>query len=108
MLRPCTPRRRAMALAAILTVTGCASTPAPTPSPTSTHAHGAPFGDGMLAETHGYRLTAVQLPERAGRPGTVSVEVLDSSGSPVTSMVRNQTKLLHLYVVRRDLTAFRH
>lgn len=100
--------RGALVVAAVLTSTGCASTPAPAPSPTSTHAHGSPSGDGVLAETHGFRLTGVQLPERAGKPGTVSVEVLDSAGSPVTSMVRNQTKLLHLYVVRRDLTAFRH
>jgi hypothetical protein len=61
-----------------------------------------------MAEAHGFRLAGVQLPERAGKPGTVSLEVLDSAGSPVTSMVRNQTKLLHLYVVRSDLSAFRH
>lgn len=112
MLRPCTPSR-ALAVAVVLMATGCASTPAPTRAPTSTpapgsHAHGTPFGDGVLAETHGFRLTGVQLPERAGKLGTVSVEVLDSAGSPVTSMVRNQTKLLHLYVVRSDLSAFRH
>lgn len=110
-------RRGALAVGAVLITTGCGSTPSPAlpPTPSSSsagepgsHAHGVPFGDGVLAETHGFRLTGVRLPERAGQPGTVSVEVLDSAGSPVTSMVRNQTKLLHLYVVRRDLTAFRH
>ena len=99
-------RGGAVAVAAVLMATGCAS-PTSTDAPTP-HAHRSTFGDGMVAETHGFRLTGVHLPERAGRPGTVRVEVLDSAGSPVTSMVRNQTKLLHLYVVRRDLTAFRH
>jgi hypothetical protein len=62
----------------------------------------------VVAEAHGLRLTGVQLPERAGRPGIVSLELLDAAGAPVTDLERNQTKLLHLYVVRKDLTAFRH
>lgn len=97
-----------MAVAAVLVATGCASDPSPAPTTTPTHAHGAASGDGVVSESHGFRLTGVRLPERAGKPGTVSLEVLDTAGSPVTSMVRNQTKLLHLYVVRRDLTTFRH
>ncbi len=98
-----------MVVAAVLITPGCASPAGPTPTSTPTsHTHGAPFGDGVVAEAHGFRLAGVQLPKRAGEPGAVSVEVLDSAGSPVTSMVRNQTKLMHLYVVRRDLTAFRH
>ncbi len=98
----------AVALTAVLAgVAGCAST-SPEPAATPTHAHGAPAGDGLVSEAHGVRLTGVSLPERAGKPGTVSLEILDASGSPVTSLVRDQTKLLHLYVVRSDLTAFRH
>ena len=102
-------RRSGVAMVAVvLAASGCASPSSRAASPTPTHAHGAPTGDGVLSEAHGFRLTGVQLPARAGKPGNVSVELLDAAGSPVTSMVRNQTKLLHLYVVRSDLAAFRH
>lgn len=104
--------RGTLAAAAVLVAAGCASPTAspsgPTPNSNATHAHGAPFGDGVVAEAHGFRLTGVRLPERAGKPGTISVELLDAAGSPVRSIVRNQTKLVHLYVVRNDLAVFRH
>lgn len=66
------------------------------------------YGDGTSAEAHDLRLTNIQLPTAASTPGTLSVEILDQAGRPVTSMVRTRTELLQLYVVPADLTAFQH
>ncbi|HYG93851.1 MAG TPA: hypothetical protein VD859_09715 [Nocardioides sp.] len=123
---------RAVAVAALLAVTaGCGgdAEPAPTaeassaepsvirvnPLPdgeTHTHApgegHATPLGDGTTPAAGGYRLADVRLDARPGRPGEVSFRVLDRDGRPVTEYVEEQTKLLHLYVVRTDLTDFRH
>lgn len=93
--------------------TGCSGSTTPSSGASLTpslggHTHGAAFGDGLSTEVHDFRLTDIRLPARAGKPGTVSFEILDPSGKPVTTLVENQTKLLHLYVVRSDLGAFRH
>ncbi len=92
---------------------GCSAKTAPSSSPSlipnlSGHTHGAAFGDGLSTEVHDFRLTDIRLPAHAGKAGRVSFEILNPSGKPVTTMVENQTKLLHLYVVNSDLTAFRH
>ncbi len=38
----------------------------------------------------------------------MSFRILGPGGAPVREYVEEQTKLLHLYVVRADLSAFRH
>jgi hypothetical protein len=101
------------ALLAVSVLAGCAESTTPTANPSLTpslggHTHGTAFGDGLSTEVHDFRMTDIRLPARAGKPGTVSFEILNPSGKPVTTMVENQTKLLHLYVVRSDLGAFRH
>lgn len=72
------------------------------------HAHGAAFGDGLSTEVHDFRMTDIRLPARAGAAGRASFEILDPAGKPVTTMVENQTKLLHLYIVSANFSAFRH
>lgn len=67
----------------------------------------ARVGDGLTSQAGGYRLVDVTLPE-PGAPGDVSFRVLDRAGRPLTSYVAEQTKELHLYVVRSDLADFRH
>ncbi|KRA29705.1 MULTISPECIES: hypothetical protein [unclassified Nocardioides] len=78
-----------------------------THAPGQEHAAAAPVGDGTVASAGGYSLTAVQVPA-VGKPGDVSFRILDESGTAVTKYVPEQTKLLHLYVVRSDLSEFRH
>ncbi|WP_141012762.1 hypothetical protein [Nocardioides sambongensis] len=48
------------------------------------------------------------MPTRTDGPGEVSFRILDRTGEPVTDYTEEQTKLLHLYVVRDDLAVFRH
>lgn len=64
-------------------------------------------GDGTTPQAGGYRLVDVSLPA-PGAPGDVSFRVLDPAGRPLTSYTVEQTKELHLYVVRSDLAEFRH
>lgn len=78
-----------------------------THAPGQEHAAAGPLGDGTRASVDGYRMTDVRLPA-ADRSGEVSFRILDPSGAPLTSYAEEQTKLLHLYVVRADLSAFRH
>lgn len=68
---------------------------------------GNPVGDGTVAEVEGYRMTDVTLPGADGT-GEVSFRILAPSGAPLTTYTEEQTKLLHLYVVRDDLDQFRH
>lgn len=95
---------------------GCtAPAPAsPSPSETTAHSHGSGpehitplVGDGTRHTEFGYSLERLRLPERAGVPGTVSFQIR-FGGRPVTDYIAEQTKDLHLYVVRSDLGVFRH
>lgn len=63
--------------------------------------------DGTVATAGGYTLGDVRLPAEAGTPGTVSFTIT-KDGDPVTDYIEEQTKDLHLYVVRDDLEVFRH
>lgn len=68
--------------------------------------------DGTSATAGGYTLGDVSLPAEAGTPGKVSFRITKDAGdqghSPVTDYIEEQTKDLHLYVVRDDLEVFRH
>ena len=76
------------------------------------HTHGpggeSVIGDGTGASAGGYSLVDVRLPRFSGQPGDLSFRILDRSGRPVRDYVEEQTKLLHMYVVRNDLQDFRH
>jgi hypothetical protein len=65
------------------------------------------LGDGTTPQAGGYRMVDVSLPA-PGAPGDVSFRVLDPAGRPLTSYTVEQTKELHLYVVRSDLAEFLH
>ncbi|WP_134738431.1 hypothetical protein [Nocardioides sp. 503] len=76
-----------------------------------THSGGAgalPIGTGTTPQAGGYRLELVGDLPRPGRPGDVSFRVLDRAGRAVTTYTPEQTKELHMYVVRSDLAEFRH
>lgn len=70
-------------------------------------ATGAPVGNGTSATVEGYQIRDVTLPG-PDEPGEVSFRILDPAGAVVTDYEQEQTKLLHLYVVRDDLGEFRH
>ncbi|MER6941711.1 hypothetical protein ABTX24_21720 [Nocardioides sp. NPDC127514] len=63
--------------------------------------------DGTSATAGGYSIGDVSLPAEAGTPGKVSFTIT-KEGDPVTDYIEEQTKDLHLYVVRDDLEVFRH
>ena len=78
-----------------------------------THTHeGAddlpPAGDGTEAYEIGYTLRDVTLPGEAGVPGRMSFSIEDYRGRPQTGFLEEQTKTMHVYVVREDLAVFRH
>lgn len=64
-------------------------------------------GDGTTSAEVGYELADVTLPAQAGDSGQVSFRIR-YDGQPVTGFVEEQTKLLHLYLIRDDLAVFRH
>jgi hypothetical protein len=77
------------------------------------HDHGGvrvsmPVGDGTRADEVGYSLREVRLPVRAGEPGRLSFVVEGYDGRPQTRYLDEQTKQMHVYVVRDDLAVFRH
>ncbi len=110
-----------LTLASTLLV-GCGADPAPVDedrvvlSPAADgaagHTHsgtgaGVRLGDGTTARAGGYRLEDVSLPA-PGEPGDMSFRIVDDDGVALTSYTPEQTKEIHLYVVRSDLADFRH
>ena len=65
-------------------------------------------GDGLSATQDGYTLTSLKAPKTAGEAGTLSFAIKGPTGKPHTEFTLQQTKLLHLYVVRKDLTQYQH
>jgi hypothetical protein len=75
------------------------------------HAAGAglpPAGDGTEDYQVGYTLKQVRLPETPGEPGRLSFVIENYHGRPHTAFFTEQTKDMHVYVVREDLAVFRH
>ncbi|MFD0275578.1 hypothetical protein ACFVHB_16975 [Kitasatospora sp. NPDC127111] len=63
---------------------------------------------GLAAERDGYRLNLVTCSPPAGRPTAFRFTVTGPGGSPVTDFAVHQTKKLHFYAIRSDLTGFQH
>jgi hypothetical protein len=64
-------------------------------------------GNGLLSTEDGYTLKPSSTVLSVGRQ-TLRFQVLDSSGMPQTQYVEDQTKPLHFYLVRLDLTGYQH
>ncbi len=94
----------------VLVVTGCSDEPSPEPAG-HTHSGGAsvslPVGDGTARYEVGYEMARVGLPERAGTAGELTFRIL-YTGRAQTRFLFEQTKKMHVYVVRDDLAVFRH
>ncbi|MFI8081518.1 hypothetical protein ACIF6L_12085 [Kitasatospora sp. NPDC086009] len=63
---------------------------------------------GLAAEQDGYRLdlSSAELP--AGRATACSFTITGPDGGPVTDFAEHQSKKLHFYAIRSDLTGFQH
>lgn len=64
--------------------------------------------DGLKASAARLTLDAGSTRLRAGRATDWRFTIRDAAGQPVTRFERDQTKLLHLIVVRRDVTDYQH
>lgn len=78
-----------------------------THAPGQEHAEGGPIGDGTTEVAGRYRLDATSIGRPADGTRRLGFRILGPDG-PVTELEEEQTKLLHLYVVRTDLSEFRH
>ncbi|PBC75612.1 hypothetical protein BX265_0282 [Streptomyces sp. TLI_235] len=64
--------------------------------------------DGLAAERDGYRLDSRMTTLPAGGPAGYAFTVTGPDGRPVTDFAESQTKRLHFYAIRSDLTGYRH
>ncbi|MEV7416995.1 hypothetical protein [Streptomyces sp. NPDC089919] len=72
-------------------------------------ATGAPAGNaGLAGAEDGYRFVPAVRELPAGRPTRFAFTVIGPDGKPVTGFALHQTKRLHLFAVRSDLTGFQH
>jgi hypothetical protein len=62
-------------------------------------------GDGLAASSDGFRFAMGKTDLSAG---SLTFQILGSSGKPVTDFDVDQTKKMHFYLVRSDLTGFQH
>ena len=86
---------------------GMSSSPSPAGMDHSGHSMTASSG-ALTSESLGYKFspTAATLPSGAAQ--RFSFQILDPTLAPQKRYSLDQTKLLHLYAVRRDLTNFQH
>jgi hypothetical protein len=63
---------------------------------------------GLASSRGGYTLTPTTPTLTAGTPTDFTFRITGPDGTPVTAFDEEQTKRLHLIVVRRDTTAYQH
>ena len=68
------------------------------------HGQAQPAGTGLSATERGYTLSEPRL----AADGTLTLRILAPSGRPQTAFAVEQTKRLHLYLVRQDLAVYQH
>lgn len=64
--------------------------------------------NGVSASADGYALSPVKAPAGTDAAGTLSFQILDEDGKPMTAYTSTHEKDLHLIVVRTDGAEFRH
>lgn len=65
-------------------------------------------GDGLSDSANGYRLTSSDAVLPAGGKAAYRFSVTGPDGRPVTGFAVDQTKRMHFYAIRSDLTGFQH
>ena len=84
------------------------ATPGQSTSGMSFGMHDMFSGDGLAAEASGLRLTPAGSSLPANQASVFRFQIRGTDGIPVTSFQPDQTKLMHLYLIRSDLTGFQH
>jgi hypothetical protein len=69
---------------------------------------GAAAGNGLAAAQDGYRLTPATASLPAGKATDYRFSITGPDGKPVTAFAVDQTKRMHFYAVRSDLSGFQH
>ncbi|MGF1430779.1 hypothetical protein [Kitasatospora sp. LaBMicrA B282] len=69
---------------------------------------GIPAGNGLAAEQDGYRLDSTIATLPAGQAVSYRFTVAGPDGRPVTDFAVDQTKPMHFYAIRADLTGYQH
>ncbi|WP_117208907.1 hypothetical protein [Allorhizocola rhizosphaerae] len=91
-------------VAYVLTVLpGRSAPPVAVPSP-SPYEH----GDGLSDSHDGYLMRPVIMPENRGKGVPLMFQILGSDGAPLVHYETVQTKQLHLYLIRDDISGYRH
>nr|WP_181411849.1 hypothetical protein [Streptomyces sp. F8] len=65
-------------------------------------------GNGLSDNKDGYRLTSPDTTLAAGKQTSYRFTVTGPDGKPVTGFAPEQTKQMHFYAIRSDLTGFQH
>jgi hypothetical protein len=65
-------------------------------------------GNGLSSDKDGYRLTGHDSTLPAGKQATYRFAVTGPDSKPVTDFAVDQTKRMHFYAIRSDLTGFQH
>jgi len=94
------------ACAAAATSTGAAPTPAADQGMSGMA--GMTTGNGLTAESSGFTFTPVTSALPAGKPASFQFRIQAADGKPVTAFEPDQTKLMHFYLIRSDLSGFQH
>lgn len=64
--------------------------------------------DGLAAEKNGYRFSTASPVLPVGKAAAYRFTITGPDGKPVTAFSVEQTKRLHFYAIRSDLTGFQH
>lgn len=65
-------------------------------------------GNGLSATRDGYRLASEDTTLPSGKQTAYRFTVMEPDGKPVVGFALDQTKRMHFYAVRSDLTGFQH
>ncbi|SNQ45929.1 conserved exported hypothetical protein [Frankia canadensis] len=65
-------------------------------------------GDGLAAQARGLGLTLSTSSLPVNQASAIRFQIRGADGKPVTSFEPDQTKLMHFYLIRSDLTGFQH
>lgn len=65
-------------------------------------------GTGLSASDGGFTFAPATTSLPASAPAALHFKILTTAGTALTSFVPDQTKLMHFYLVRTDLTGYQH
>ena len=80
-------------------------------SPSSTGVPGMddmPTGDGLAAASSGLTFAPASTSLGAGKAQSFTFQIRAGDGKAFTTFAQDQTKLMHFYLIRSDLTGFQH